>query len=256
MNIKIIGGTWKSNYKKSLFQFVHGQNISFANANITCGMVGHAIELIACKNVSIKNCKVIGVGKCPKKCVEEQIQIDLATPKTAPTIPDKMQTGATCSNVVVENCKVSGARGVCANHDNKEKKFKARFHHNITVKNCVITGVRSEALSLFNSLNIKVLNNKVKSMKKSKTSSYSVGCHVHLFGKIKGKAGNRSVTIKNNTVYGGRQAIYITSHSSSKYGKATVRGNKAYCRAGKKKAIMVSNVRKKSIGNNKKYKWK
>lgn len=253
-NISIVGGTWKSNYSLSLFQFVHAKNISFKNAKITCGVKGHAIELIACKNVKINKCNIKSVGKAPKTSVEEMVQIDLATPRTAPTVPNKLRKGQTCKNVSITNSTVSGARAVCSNYASVEKKYKNRFHQNIKVQKCKLTGLTSEALALFNAVNLNVSNNTIKTKSKRTGSPYSVGCHVHMFGKLSVK-GNKNVVIKKNKVYGGRQAILIYSHSSSRYGKAVVKGNKAYCKAGAGNAIKVDGVKSKAVGGNKTFKW-
>lgn len=253
-NISIIGGKWKSKYKLSLFQFVHSKKISFKNAAITCGVKGHAIELIACKNVKIQKCNIKSVGKPKKTCLEEMIQIDIATPKTAPTVSKKLTKGQTCKNITISDCTVKGARAVCSNYASKEKKYKSKFHQKIIIKNCKLTGLTSEALALFNAVDLKVSNNTIKTKSKRKNSPYSVGCHVHMFGKLSVK-GNKNVSITKNKVYGGREAILIYSHSSSKYGKATVKKNKAYCKLGKDRAIKVDGVKKKSISGNKTYKW-
>lgn len=255
-NVKITGGTWVSKYDRSLFQFVHGRNLTMNKMKITCGITGHAIELIACKNVKILNCNVKGIGKAKKDCLEEQIQIDIATPRTAPTVANKLRKGQTCTNVTIDHCTVTGARAVCANYASAEKKYKSKFHSNIKVTNCKLTGTKSEALALFNALNVTVKKNTIKTKAPLSRGPYSVGCHIHMFGKVKGvKVKNRKVTIVGNNVYGGREAILIYSHSSSKYGKAIVRKNKAHCKNGGSNAIKVDGVSSKSVKSNKQSKW-
>ncbi|MBQ9179916.1 MAG: hypothetical protein IJ132_03855, partial [Firmicutes bacterium] len=215
-DVEIVGGTWKSSHRLTLFQFVHGSDIELKNMNITCGITGHAIELIACKDVEINGCKVKGVGKCSKSCKEEQIQIDIATPRTAPTVKSyygsKYTKGQTCQDIEIENCTVSGARGICANYASKENKYKKKFHKGITVKNCNITGKTSEALALFNSMDVDVKGNTIKTKSSRTGAAESIGCHLHIFGKISGiKNADRTAVIKNNKVWGGRQAIQVYS---------------------------------------------
>ena len=259
-DVEIIGGTWKSSHKRSLFQFVRAKDIEMKNMTITCGIKGHAIELIACKDVEIEGCKVTGVGKCSKSCKEEQIQIDIATPRTAPTVKNyygsKYTKGQICKDIEIEKCTVSGARGICANYASKESKYKKKFHQGITIKNCNITGKTSEALALFNSMKVNVQGNTIKTKSSRTGSAYSIGCHLHLFGKITGvKTANRTAVIKNNKVWGGRQAIQIYSKTSSKYSKVTVTGNKAHCKKGKGRALKIGGAKKKIVKGNKTYKW-
>lgn len=255
-DIEIIGGIWKSAYKRSLFQFVHARDIEMKNMNITCGITGHAIELIACKDVEINGCKITGVGKCSKTCLEEQIQIDIATPRTAPTVPGKFRKGQTCKDIEIENCTVTGARAICANYASKENKYKKKFHNGIEIKNCKLTGKTSEALALFNAMNVKVVKNTIKSNSSRRNSPYSIGCHLNMFGKITGvKDADRTAVIKNNKVWGGRQAIQVYSKSSSKYRKVTVTGNKAYCKNGSGSALKIAGARKTVVKGNKTYKW-
>lgn len=259
-NVTINGGVWKSSSKKSLFQFVHGQNIVFKNATITCGVKGHAIELIACKNVKIENCNVKSVGKPSKSANDEQIQTDIATPKTAPTVKSrygkKYTNGQICKNITVNNCTVTGARGVCTNFAKSESKFRNRFHENITVKNSNLVGLSSEALALFNAMNVSVAKNKIITKSSRTGTAYSIGCHVHIFGKNSGVISkNRNVTIQGNTVFGGRQAVQIYSSAKGKFARGLIKNNKLYCKKGASKALKVGGVLKVSKIKNKLSKW-
>ena len=99
-------------------------------------------------------------------------------------------------------------------------------------------GARTEVISeiVFNTKNASVVNNKIKSLRKGKADAYTVGLHIANFSKNKDM--NTSViTLSRNTVYGGRQAIMIYSHSGVKYGVVTISGNKLFCKAGKEVAI-------------------
>lgn len=263
-NVKIIGGTWKTasstGLKGTMFKFAHAQNILFDGCNISSNYAGHSIELIACKNATVQNCVINGVGSASKTCLEEQIQIDIATPKTAPGIVQygtKYVKGQTCKNIKILNNTIKGARGVCANYASKESKFRSKFHSNITVSGNTITGVRSEALALFNTTSATVTNNKIYSKGSRTSSAYTVGIHCALFGKAPKSIKKAKITISGNTVKGGRQAVQVYSHTSSKYGKVSIAKNKLYCKKGKKNALKApkQSISKVSTKGNKTYKW-
>ena len=88
--------------------------------------------------------------------MEEQLQIDLSSPTTAPglyRLSKKLCNGTPCKNITVKNCTIQGARGICANFagaGNEAKYRKARnYHSNITIENCNVTGISAEAIALF-----------------------------------------------------------------------------------------------------------
>ncbi len=263
-NVKIIGGTWKnassSGRKGTMFRFAHGQNIVFDGCNISSNYAGHSIELIACKNATVKNCTINGLGTASKTCLEEQVQIDIATPKTAPGIVEygsKYVKGQTCKNIKILNNKIKGARGVCANFASTESKYKSKFHSNITVTGNTIIGVTSEAVALFNTTSATVANNKIESRGSRTGSAYTVGLHCALFGKAPASIKKAKITLTGNTVKGGRQAIQVYSHTSSKYGKVSITKNKLYCKKGKSQALKApkTSISKLSTKGNKAYKW-
>lgn len=264
-NFTVDGGTWryieKDGYKKSVVQFSHSSNITIKNAIIYCNYDGHAIELVACKNVLVDNCVLKAVGKCSATCVEEQLQIDIATPKTAPTVGNygkEFVRGQTCQNITVTNCTITGARGICANYASKEKKYQTKFHKNIVLKNNTITGSSSEAVALFNVMRATVENNKITCKSKRVSTAYSVGLHIAMFGKAPTGMSKAVYKVNSNTIKGGRQGFYVYSHSSSKFGKVIAKKNKCYAKSSKDKAILVNqkSVKKISLSQNKKYKWK
>ena len=258
------GGTWKNmdpaGFKKAFIQFSHGSNITIKNATVYCNYEGHAIELIACKNVLIDNCNVKAVGKCKSTSAEEQIQIDVATPRTAPTIGSygaKYVKGQTCQNITVSNCTVVGARGICANLC-KDEKYKGKFHKNIVLTNNKVTGMASEAVALFNVVGATVENNTIVTKSKRTTTAYSVGLHIAMFGKAPTTMNKAVYTIQGNTIKGGRQGVFVYSHSSSKFGKVIAKNNKCYAKAGKDKALVVHKDASKQskLSKNKTYVWK
>jgi hypothetical protein len=246
-NVAINGGTWRaaSGYKKTMMRFAHADGITIKDATIYANYEGHGIELIACKNVLIDNCKLYAEGTCPSTCHEEQLQIDLAAPSTAPGFKSETGTkywnGAPCKNITVTNCTVKGARAVCANFTKKPSESKYRtaknYHSNITIKDCKLTGKNAEPLALFNTKSCTVTGNTIINNTKSRTS-YSVGCHVAMMEGT-GPAASKSnkVIISNNTIKGARNSIFVFSHNSKKFGTVRITGNNCYCKAGKASAI-------------------
>lgn len=264
-NLTINGGVWKnsssSGLKGTMMRISYASDISINDATVYCNYTGHGIELIACNGVSINGCKLIPQGKCPKKCVEEQLQIDLATPKTAPglyRLSPKLCNGTPSKNISVTNCIVSGARGICASFPGSESKYrKARnYHSNITIENCNITGKSAEALALFNTKSATVKNCRITTKTPLKRNSYSVGLAVaYQKGSSPKTSIKNKVVIENNIVKGGRQGIFIFSHTSKKFGKVIVKKNRAYARSGKRNAIRVISAKKKQVSKNKTKKW-
>ena len=264
-NLTINGGVWKnsssSGLKGTMMRISYASDISINDATVYCNYTGHGIELIACNGVSINGCKLIPQGKCPKKCVEEQLQIDLATPKTAPglyRLSPKLCNGTPSKNISVTNCIVSGARGICASFPGSESKYrKARnYHSNITIENCNITGKSAEALALFNTKSATVKNCRITTKTPLKRNSYSVGLAVaYQKGSSPKTSLKNKVVIENNIVKGGRQGILVFSHTSKKFGKVIVKKNRAYARSGKRNAIRVISAKKKQISKNKTKKW-
>lgn len=57
-NLKIVGGTWRSQEnggrKSSMMVVSHGSNITFDGVDINANYVGHSIEIIACRDVTVK----------------------------------------------------------------------------------------------------------------------------------------------------------------------------------------------------------
>lgn len=262
-NVTVDGGTWKNidedGLRGSMIQFAHGQNITIKNLDVSCNYAGHAIELIADKDVIIDNCTITPLGSCPQSCREEQIQIDVAAPQTAPKVAaggQDLVQGQTCENITVKNCIVSGARGICANFTKTENgKFLDKFHKNIVIKNNVITGETAEALALFNVIGATVQGNKITNNDRNIGESYSVGLHIAMFGKAPSAMSTAVMRVEKNTVKGGRQGILVYSHSSSQFGKLIMQKNKCYAKAGKEKAYEVHSVKQTQISGNRKNAW-
>ena len=236
-HVTIQGGTWKNvvnNKGCTMFRFVHGSDLNFKDVTVETNYQGHALELIACKDVIVEGCQLYAANDATKSkdSVEEALQIDIATPKTAPGVlastgDEKFVKGQTCSNITIKNCTVSGSRGICANFASSESKYKNKFHTNITITNCKATGESAEGIVLFNTVGATIKNCTIRSNSTRKDEAYSIGLHLALMGKNKISTEYTNV-ILGNKIYGYRQALQIYSHTSFQYGKTTVKNNKAW----------------------------
>ena len=272
-NLKIKGGTWRSKDKYgrtgSLFVFAFATNVRMTGVDCNANYIGHSIEIIACNKVTIKNCKVAAIGKNPANCLEEQIQIDLATKKTAPKIAEygsQYAKGQTCKNIYIIGNTVSGARPVGVNWSYAEKnKWINKFHENIVIKNNNLTATTSEGLSYFNCVSGEISGNTVvtKATRKTSNGAYTVGIHVAVFGTVPASQKNKTLTIKNNLVWGNRNGIHIKGYCGkgsrvvSAYGKVKVTGNAAFCKKGAASAIVcyAGSCKSYTASKNTAFKW-
>lgn len=246
-NVRIQGGTWKTDNQSrsySVMRFAHGNNLTIENATVIANYESHAIELIAMKNVVVRNCKLRMQGNKKKNSVEEALQIDIASPKTAPGLVQfgaRYVQGQTCKNIQILNNEIEGSRGVCANYAGQEgKKYKNKFHDNITIIGNKMTGYSAEGCVLYNTYNAVVKNNEIKTFSTRRKKSYAVGFNVTLQGKAPKKQMKKAkLLVEGNTIYGIRQGMQLVTMSGSKYKVVTVRNNRCY--APKKKNALVLN---------------
>ena len=260
-NFTLDGGTWqikdnaKAKYKTSTFRFAHAQKIKIKNARIDTNYICHAIELIACKNVTVYNCKLEAKGKIKSDKEAEALQIDIATKDTAPAIASqgkKYVKGQICKNITVEKCVAKNARGISTNKtDSENGKWLSKHHVNVKVIGCTIKGMVTEALCLHNVMGVTVKNNKTYSY--GKNSKRNSGCKFESCGK-NSKTVKYSNLFSGNTFKGGSHGLYIRT-DAGKHGKTTIKNNKLYAKAGKSAALSVSNCKKVIKKNNKCYKW-
>lgn len=256
-NVTIQGGTWKNagnKHQASVMRFAHGQNMTIDKVKVVTNYEGHAIELIAMKDVTVRNSTLKAEGKSRKDAVEEALQIDIATPLTAPGIAKeygkKFTKGETCKNIKVLNNKISSSRGVCANYASRESKYRNKFHDNITITGNTLTGKSAEGLALFNTLNSTVKNNTIVSNSTRRKEAYSIGLNILIMGSS-AQTKKASVTVQGNTIRGGRQGMQIASKTSSKYKNAIVKQNKLYASSGQALLISPTGVSKSSQSGNK-----
>jgi parallel beta-helix repeat protein len=255
-NVKIVGGTWKNAANKnaySMFRFAHGANLTFQNMTIETNYKGHGLELIACKNVLVKGCKIVATNNKTKSStsVEEALQIDIATASTAPGISFKKAyvKGQICQNIKIINSTIRGSRGICTNFSSGDKKYLNRFHRNITIQGCKITGTSAEGLALLNSVGCKVKNNKIISNSSRSSTPYGDACHMTLVGSSSISTKYKNVITKN-TIYGKFYGIDVTSSTGCKFGPTTVTGNKVYSSGGAGRCIRVNSCVRSNVSKN------
>lgn len=256
-NLTLKGGKWRSTekngYKGGLIAIAHGTNITLDNIDVNANWSGHAVEIMACKNVTIKNSKIWSIGKLSSTCKEEALQIDLTTKKSTPQVwryGSKYAKGQTCQNITIQNCYIDGARGLCVSYNDSENgKWLTKYHKNITVKDNVILGRTSEAVALFNTVGANICENVMVSRSTGKTgASKAMGFMAALFGKApKQEMAKSTLAITGNQVYGNRNAIEVRGYFTQKkprkslqrFGQVVVMGNKAYCQTSASNAIFV-----------------
>ncbi|MDO5146478.1 MAG: hypothetical protein Q4D60_05715 [Eubacteriales bacterium] len=255
-NVWIQGGTWQGTSETesgSIIRLNHGKNVTIENATVMANYESHGIELIAMKDVTVQNCQLKVYGKKNKNSVEEALQIDVASPKTAPALVQfgkEYVEGQTCDNIKILNNTIEGSRGLCANFAGSEgKKYKNKYHGKITVIGNTMTGYSAEGCVIYNTENATVKNNVVRTYSTRKNKSYSVGLNITLQGKANKKRMKKSkVIVTGNKVYGVRQGIQLVSLSSSKYKKAIFKNNTCYA-SKKANGIMLSKTAASKIKN-------
>lgn len=264
-NLSITGGTWqiKDNAKAlndtSTFRFAHAQNIKIKNARVDTNYISHAIEIIACKNVTMYNCKFESKGKQKNDIFAEPVQIDISTKATAPQIAKygkKYVQGQICKNITVEKCIVKGSRGICTNKTDKEGgKWLKKHHVNVKIIGCTVTGTRTQALCLHNVKGVVVKNNKLYSKGNISSNNYNSGCLFESCGYDASTANYKNV-FSGNIIKGGKFGLRIKTKFGNKHGVTTITNNKLYAKGGKSNALSVENCKKVIKKKNKLYgKW-
>ena len=254
-NVTIRGGLWKSKkstgYKGTSFCFVHASGITLENMTIEhTNYNGHAIELVACKDVKISGVTISPRGT-PGTSMESMLQIDIATSKTYPRLKKaKLSNGATCHNVIVKNCDITGNRAIASGYS---YDYLQNVHTNIQLLNNKFYSKRGEGISFINAKNVVIKGNTVISYSTKLSEIKSTGLHYLIAGNIK----NTSIRCENNVVKGGKHAIRVYSKGSYKLTNVKITGNTCYCRAGADSAIQAADkgIDSLSMSGNRTYKW-
>lgn len=260
-NVTVIGGTWKTvgNSANVGFRFAHASNITLDGCSVPVNYQAHGISIIACKDVTVKNCTVLASGKATDTSLEEAIQIDVATAATAPVCAEsgkQFAKGQTCENITIKNCTLRGSRGLCCNFTRTENnKYVNKFHKNIKIIGNTITGTSAQSLTLHNTVGFTVKGNTLITKNKRYDTTYSDGLNITMLGTYASSAKYKN-SIVNNTIKGGRFSLYIGSITDSRFGPTTIRSNKLYCRKGAANALKVGQCTKLIKSKNKTYTWK
>lgn len=264
VNFTIKGGTWKSKsktgFKGTSIRFVHGANIKLINMTIKHpNYNGHAIELVACKDVLVDNVKIVPQGAA-KKSAETMLQIDIATTANYPSFKNKasLSNGAVCENVVIQNCTITGNKAIAAGFDKGNKQGCIdSAHTDIQILNNKLIGKNAEALFLPNVKNAVVRGNYIESGLND-SSDNAIGCHFLVAGSI----ADTSFVCENNTIKGGKYALRVwpvLQPDGVRIGSAVITGNTCYCRSGAGSAIQAAEKgiaeNGLTMSGNSTYKW-
>ena len=269
-DLTVIGGKWRSpdvgGRAGSMFQLAFAKNVTLDGVDVNANFNGHSIEIIACENVTVKNCKVGALGKNSANCKEEQIQVDVSTKKTAPKVAEygkKWVKGQTCKNIYILNNEVYGARAVGVNY---HSSYPANYHKNIVIKDNKLHSTTSEGIQYFNVIGGEISGNVIRTdaTRKDANMSYTIGVHIQNNGKTPAAMKKSTISVENNTIYGNRAGIYVLAYFTDNlekcpgpFGKISVKNNTVYCKAGKDSAIgqTRSSAKKWVESGNKTYKW-
>lgn len=259
-NVTIDGGTWRKRNNSrgvSCFRFAHGRNITIKNARINTNFQGHGIELIACADSLVENCRVMASNNRTKSrtSVEEAIQIDVASRTTAPGVysesghKSRYVNGQVCKNITIRDCTAYSSRGICVNCCKTDSRILKKIHRNISIINCTAIGNSAEGIMVFNTRGLRIANNTIETRSK-RNNSYSTGLHLVNFSSYSSiKKG--SVEITGNKIKGRYFGLAITSKTRAKWGSTTIKGNRIYCKKGKKRAIVLGRGEIKSVKSSK-----
>ena len=204
-NITIIGGIFDT---ISAFLFSHGQNILVKNATFKNCNSDHYMQIAACKNVKIQNCKFIGVTeRATNRNYVEFIQIDWMTETGQPY----WVSGATIfdstvnDGIEIDGCKfeVGGApynyMYACIGSHSSDG---ANRNKNIIIKNCEFTGYSYGALTIDKMSNVIIDNNIFTDTKDTCAITIS-------------NSDNISIN-SNNRIKGGKRGLFCSTSSNVK----------------------------------------
>ena len=201
-NIVIDGGTIDC---ISAFCLCHGQNITIKNVTFKNSRSDHYMQIGACKNVKIQNCKFIGVKeRSSSKQYVEFIQIDWMTSEGQPywtstanifdsTVNDGIEIdGCEFRNGVNEYNFMYTSIGSHSNDGDNVNK-------NITIKNCKFTGYSYRALTLNRMENVKIDNNIFEDTNSTSAIAITYSNNVTITSTNKIKKGKRGISSTNSS---------------------------------------------------------
>ena len=189
----------------SAFCLCHGQDITIKNVTFKNNKSDHYIQIGACKNVKIQNCKFIGVTeRNSARQYVEFIQIDWMTSQAQPywtstanifdsTVNDGIEIdGCEFRNGVDEyNFMYTSIGSHSSDGDSVNK--------NITIKNCKFTGYSYRALTLHKMENVKIDNNIFEDTKSTSAMAITSSNNVTITSTNKIKGGRRGISSTNSS---------------------------------------------------------
>lgn len=155
----------------SLSAWFHCNNIVFENVTFLDTTGCHSADVVACQNVTFRNCRFLGYCSWGND-FREAIQLDYAYHGGLPTYTStaKCYDMTRCNNILIEGCTFDKSSSYpaqfCAIGSHTQGNDKL-WHENITIKNCTANGNggakgwQGYFLSIFNYRNVIVENNKV-----------------------------------------------------------------------------------------------
>lgn len=251
-NLTIVGGKWRSSEKNgrkgTLFSFAFVDGLTMEGVDCNANYTGHAVEIIACSNVTVKNCNIAAIGTNVDGKMESQLQIDVATPKSAPNVAAygaKYVKGQVCRNVYILNNTISGARAVGVNRDSSaEGTWKNSFHENIVIRGNKLEAVEAEALVYHNVIGGEISGNTVvtHATRTDKDLAYTIGIHVAMGGTPSAAMAGSTLNIFGNTVFGNRNGIFVKGYFEdgnliAGFGTVNIYSNTVFCKNGADNAI-------------------
>ena len=157
-NGAIIGGS---------ISFAHAENVTLDNVVFKNTLNDHYLEICACKNYNIRNCKFIGMQN-KSSSVLEYINIDPCTPGGFPwnSGTPEFYDGTMNDGIIIEDCTFSvgestyaygfNAFGVHGVGGNSGK------HKNISLKNNTVVGFTGCGFRINDMENVSIMNNNIQ----------------------------------------------------------------------------------------------
>ena len=234
-NIVIDGGVINC---RSAIAFCHGQNITIKNVTFKNCKADHYIQIGACKNVKIKNCKFIGgIEKSSNRQYVEYVQIDWMTHGAQPywsstaTIYDHTMN----EDIEIYGCEFSNSEGDYAFMYTSIGSHSSDGNHvnkNITIKNCKFTGYSYRAITLNRMENVVIDNNIFVDTNSTTAIDITYSNNVNI--------------TSSNKITGGIRAIYPTNSSNIKIDGVLiekVKSDNDFILIGECKNVELNNIR-------------
>ena len=234
-NIVINGGVINC---RSAIALCHGQNITIKNVTFKNCKADHYIQIGACKNVKIQNCKFIGgTEKSSNRQYVEYVQIDYMTSTSQPywSSAANIYDHTMNENIEIDGCEFSNGDGDYAymyTSIGSHSSDGNLVNKDIIIKNCKFTGYSYRALTLNYMENVVIDNNIFVDINTSTAIDISHSNNVNI--------------TSTNKITGGTRAIYPTNSSNIKIDGVLIEKIKSdndFILIGECKNVELNNVR-------------